>query len=108
VDLEITGERRELPAAVDHAVYRIIQESLTNVLRHAVPATATVRVGYHPDQLIVEVTDSGRRPPGNGSGNGIPGMRARADAVGGELTAGASPQGGFRVQARLPLHPSTS
>jgi signal transduction histidine kinase len=108
VDLDITGERRELPAAVDHAAYRIVQESLTNVLRHAVPATATVRVDYHPDVLIVEVTDSGRRPPGNGSGNGIRGMRARADAVGGELTAGPSPRGGFRVVARLPLHPSTS
>jgi signal transduction histidine kinase len=108
VRLQVTGERCELPAAVDHAAYRIIQESLTNVLRHAVPATATVRVDYHPEQLMVEVTDSGRHPPGNGSGNGIAGMRARADAVGGELTAGPCPHGGFRVIARLPLHPPMS
>ena len=106
VDLDVTGQRRELPAAVDHAAYRIVQESLTNVLRHTAQATATVRVGYHPDELVIEVTNTGRRATGRGSGNGIAGMRARADAVGGELTAGPRPQGGFQVVARLPLHHS--
>ena len=111
VDLLMTGDRRELPAAIEHAAYRIVQESLTNVLRHAAPATATVRIAYGSDELAVEVTDTGRRRDGSvsgtgGTGRGITGMRARAVAVGGALDAGPRPDGGFLVLARFPLRHS--
>jgi signal transduction histidine kinase len=82
-----------------------VQEALTNVTRHAGPASATVLVGYGSKELTVQVDDDGRPPAGNGAGqgNGIRGMRERAAALGGELAAGPRPGGGFRVQARLPL-----
>jgi signal transduction histidine kinase len=104
VDLLVTGERARLPGAVDLAAYRIVQESLTNVLRHAGPAAATVRVSYEPDALDLEISDDGRgaaAPDGHG-GHGIVGMRERAAAVGGSLEAGPREGGGFRVHARLP------
>jgi signal transduction histidine kinase len=106
VEVAVTGERASLPAAVDLAAYRIVQESLTNVVRHAGPATATVRVGYQPDALVVEVADTGRGRPSGAArpgGHGIAGMRERAAAVGGTLQAGPSGDGGFLVRARLPL-----
>jgi signal transduction histidine kinase len=106
VEVAVTGQRAGLPAAVDLAAYRIVQESLTNVVRHAGPATATVRVGYEPDALVVEVADTGRgRPLGAArpGGHGIAGMRERAVAVGGTLQAGPSADGGFLVRARLPV-----
>ena len=79
------------------------QESLTNVVRHAGPARATVRVAYGPGEVVVEVTDDGSRAgPPDRSGNGIAGMRERVAAAGGELEAGPRPEGGFRVKARLP------
>jgi signal transduction histidine kinase len=118
----VEGTPRPLPAGVDLAAYRIVQEALTNVTRHAGPATATVLVGYRPNQLVIEVTDDGRgpAPDDNGmesalgrrpagpdqrsrSGNGIRGMRERAAALGGTLEAGPRPGGGFRVRASLPL-----
>jgi signal transduction histidine kinase len=103
---ETAGERGPLPAAVDLAAYRIIQESLTNVARHAGRATATVRLSYAPGWLGIEVSDTGRLPAaGTGrasAGSGIAGMRERAAAVGGTLTAGPRPGGGFAVTARLP------
>jgi signal transduction histidine kinase len=103
VDLEVSGERRPLPAAVDLAAYRIVQESLTNVVRHAGQASATVRIAYEPRQVTVEVTDDGRHAaPSPSGGHGIVGMRERATAVGGSLEAGPRPEGGFRVVARLP------
>jgi signal transduction histidine kinase len=105
VRLEVTGRAVELPAAVDLAAYRIVQESLTNVVRHAGPASATVRVGYEPHDVVVEITDDGRaRVNGatRGGGQGIAGMRERAAAVQGTLEAGPRPEGGFRVLARLP------
>jgi len=95
-----------LPAAVDLAAYRIIQESLTNTIRHAGPATAAVSLGYQDDELRIDVTDTGRGQPviaGNGGGHGLAGMRERAAAVGGTVEAGPGPSGGFRVAARLPL-----
>ena len=102
----VTGEPVPLPAAVDLAVYRIIQESLTNTIRHAGPATAAVSLGYARDELRIDVTDTGRGQPvsvtGNG-GHGLAGMRERAAAVGGTVEAGPGPAGGFRVAARLPL-----
>jgi signal transduction histidine kinase len=95
-----------LPPAVDLACYRIVQESLTNVVRHAGASSVTVTVAADGDTLVVEVTDDGPGAPGAGNGNGtrqgIVGMRERARALGGTLEAGPRPEGGFRVSARLP------
>jgi signal transduction histidine kinase len=107
VTVQTVGEARPLPAAVDLAAYRIVQESLTNVARHAGQATATVRLTHGPDRLDVEIRDDGHAPATNGSfpgsGSGIAGMRQRADALGGRLEAGPRPGGGFVVTAHLPL-----
>jgi len=106
VRTEISGTPKTLPAGVDLAAFRIVQEALTNVARHAGHATATIRVGYGEDDLTVQVDDNGNgtgQPSTSGGGNGIPGMRERASALGGELEAGPRPGGGFRVLARLPL-----
>ena len=103
VDLVHDGERARMPATVELTAYRIVQESLTNVLRHAGPARATVRLTHAPDALLVEITDTGRGPAGDDGGQGITGMRARAGAVGGTLEAGPGRNGGFTVRARLPL-----
>ncbi|MEU8121118.1 sensor histidine kinase [Spirillospora sp. NPDC049024] len=108
VEAETTGERRPLPAGADLAAYRIVQESLTNVTRHAGPGpvTARVRIAYGEHEIVVEVEDDGRgvsplddRP----AGSGIRGMRERAAALGGAFDAGPRPGGGFAVRARLPL-----
>lgn len=155
VRLEVTGDKVALPPAVDQAAYRILQESLTNVLRHAGPdASATVRICYRPGDVVITVADDGHsgsvRSPspadvtaaadgkaaadgttatgettparettpaegtapaglgsaadaGQGGGHGITGMTERAAALGGELTAGPRPEGGFQVTARLPV-----
>jgi signal transduction histidine kinase len=118
VRLTIEGERVTLPAAVDQAAYRILQEALTNVLRHAGrEATATVRLRFGSDALTISVTDDGdgqaaadRGPDGGdgGTGHGITGMTERAAALGGELTAGPRPDGGFGILARLPLRSGQS
>jgi signal transduction histidine kinase len=106
VELVVSGQPAGLSAAVDLAAYRIVQESLTNVVRHAGASRATVRVAYEPERVLVEVTDDGRTRAGSwrrpGGGHGIAGMRERASALGGELAAGPRPEGGFRVLARLP------
>ncbi|HEY7361537.1 MAG TPA: histidine kinase [Streptosporangiaceae bacterium] len=107
VRAETEGSVRPLPFGVDVAAYRIVQEALTNVARHAGPATATVRVIYGEDDVTVQVDDDGRGRPGapqqSASGNGIAGMAERVAALGGELSAGPRPEGGFRVRARFPL-----
>jgi signal transduction histidine kinase len=105
VRTRVEGTPRPLPAGVDLAAFRIVREALTNVTRHAGPASAIVLVGYGSEELTVQVDDDGRGPAGNGAGqgNGIRGMRERAAALGGELAAGPRPGGGFRVRARLPL-----
>jgi signal transduction histidine kinase len=107
VRTEVEGTPRPLPAGTDLAAYRIVQESLTNVTRHAGPASATVLVRYGQDNLTVQVDDDGTGPLAtrtNGpGGTGIRGMRERVAALGGELSAGPRPGGGFRVLARLPL-----
>jgi len=112
VRTRVEGTPRPLPAGTDLAAYRIVQESLTNVTRHAGPASATVLIAYGDTDLTVQVDDDGRGPAatGNtgsakGNGNGIRGMRERVAALGGELATGPRPGGGFRVQARLPLEP---
>jgi signal transduction histidine kinase len=108
VALEVHGDQRPLPASVDLAAFRIVQESLTNVVRHAGAGAATVQLTYAERELELQIDDDGRgavahRPRGIGTGNGIAGMRERATALGGELDAGAGEAGGFRVRARLPL-----
>jgi signal transduction histidine kinase len=106
--LTVTGEPFPLPAAVDLAAYRIVQESLTNAIRHAGPATAEVCLGYGEAELRVSVADTGRGPPAGASGasggHGLAGMRERAATVGGSVETGPRPGGGFRVAARLPVH----
>ncbi|MET7750945.1 histidine kinase [Micromonospora sp. NPDC005367] len=106
VTVQIDGEPRALPVAVDLAAYRVVQESLTNVLRHAGPATAAVRIRYAPTEVEVEVTDTGRGVAEGGpatTGSGLAGMRERVTALGGSFAAGPAAGGGFRVHARLPL-----
>jgi signal transduction histidine kinase len=99
-----SGTPRPLPPSVDLAAFRIVQEALTNVTRHAGKATATVSLTYGDSGLTVQVEDDGRGMGGNGSGggNGIRGMKERVSALGGELEAGPRPGGGFRVTASLP------
>ncbi|MGC5017892.1 sensor histidine kinase [Micromonospora sp. DT47] len=106
VTVTVDGEPRTLPVAVDLAAYRVVQESLTNVLRHAGQATAAVRLRYAPADIAVEVTDTGRGAPtgpGPGGGYGLAGMRERVTALGGSFSAGPDPGGGFRVSATLPV-----
>jgi signal transduction histidine kinase len=104
VESEVRGEPRSLPASVDLAVYRILQEALTNVARHAQPASALVRLTFADEHVTLEVEDDGSR---NGTvpiaGNGIAGMRERVAALGGDFSAGPRAESGFRVAARLPL-----
>ena len=106
VRVEVEGDRRPLPPGVDRAAFRIAQEALTNVVRHASGATATVRVAYGDDAVTLQVDDDGNGTPAkdaSGSGNGITGMRERASALGGRFDAGPRAGGGFRVRAWLPL-----
>lgn len=103
-----TGDRGELAAAVDAAAYRVVQEAMTNTHRHARARTGTVAVTYAADEVTVEVGDDGTAPsgPAEGSGGqGLVGMRARVEALGGTLGAGPARPGGWRVVARLPRHP---
>jgi signal transduction histidine kinase len=104
VDLRSEGEARPLPPGVDLSAYRIVQEALTNTLRHAGAARAEVVVRYGGAGVEVEVTDDGRGPGANGAagGNGLTGMRERVGMFGGELEVGAREGGGFRVRAMLP------
>ena len=112
VSVAIEGERVPLPPGVDHAAYRILQESLTNVLRHAGPdASAAVCLRYEPGALTIRVTDDGAGDDGGGaapSGHGLAGMTERAAAVGGQLSAGPRPGGGFEVSARFPVSAARS
>jgi signal transduction histidine kinase len=104
VEVRIEGTRPELSLGLDLSAYRIVQEALTNVVRHAGPATARVRIRYAPDSVDVEVVDDGRGgDPRPGDGHGIAGMRERAALYGGSLEAGPLPGGGFRVAAHLPV-----
>jgi signal transduction histidine kinase len=110
VDVEVTGQPAPLPSGVDLAAFRIVQEALTNVTRHAAARSATVRLVYGDGDLVVQVDDdgigtTGWSPNGVGrdGGNGIAGMRERASALGGTVRAAARPGGGFRVRAWLPV-----
>jgi signal transduction histidine kinase len=122
VELTVTGERALAPG-VDLAAYRVIQEALTNVIKHADPARSVVRIEYGPCELLISVSDDGRpadmrtpgpapglarpQPPGAG-GRGLIGLRERIAIYGGELDAGPRLGGGWRVQARIPLEPDAA
>jgi signal transduction histidine kinase len=101
----VSGPPRVLPAEVDRAAYRIVQEALTNVARHAGQASASVHIGYGPAALTVRVDNDGRAAPRPtpATGVGLIGMRERVAALGGRLRAGPRPDGGFRVHAELPM-----
>ncbi|WP_112465928.1 sensor histidine kinase [Streptomyces triticisoli] len=103
--LTIEGQRHDVPAAVDRTVYRIVQESLTNVARHADAATASVRIDCRPDTLAIRVDDDGKATPATAPvpGLGLLGMRERVTALGGRLRAEPRGEGGFTVQAELPV-----
>lgn len=103
VELEIAGTPRALPAGVDLTAYRIVQEALTNALRHAGTATARVRVGYLPDELRLEIEDTGCGAADAPPGRGLIGMRERVALLGGDLEVADADGGGFRVAARIPM-----
>jgi signal transduction histidine kinase len=119
VDVAVEGPPRPLPAVTDLAAFRIIQEALTNTVRHAGPATASVLVAYGADDVRLEVLDDGRggrsrsgegnpAPNGSGSGHGLRGMRERAAAAGGTIEIGPRADGGFRVAAWFPARDETT
>jgi signal transduction histidine kinase len=106
VEVRVLGERRPLPAGIDLAAYRIVQEALTNTLKHAGAAPTEVHLRWGEDELELEILDrggDGTARNGTGGGHGLVGMAERVRLYGGELEAGPRPAGGFRVRARLPL-----
>jgi signal transduction histidine kinase len=114
VDVSVRGERPRLPAGLDLAAYRVIQEAVTNVIKHAAADQCQVTVACQEDTLMLEVTDNGRGPAASddgelpAAGNGIIGMRERAAMYGGEIRAAPLPGRGFRVTARFPLAPTAA
>lgn len=108
VELRVEGRPGELPPGVDLAAYRVVQESLTNVVKHARASRAVVSISYTPTELHITVVDDGRRmPKGNRLGHGLVGMKERAALYGGSLEAGPQPGGGFGVHACLRLEEQT-
>ena len=108
VNVSVEGQPRAVPREVDLAAIRILQETLTNVVRHAQATRAQVRVVHGPGHLLLEVDDDGRRPdtrPPVTHGSGLAGMRERVAALAGQFEAGPRPARGFRVRARLPSGP---
>ena len=109
MDLDVRGERPQLSAGLDLAAYRIIQEAITNVIKHAATDSCQLSVAYQDDALTLEITDSGSAgrsaSGGNGSpaGHGITGMRERVGMYGGQFRAAPVPGRGFRVTAVFPL-----
>ena len=100
--------QRDLPPGLNLAAYRVVQEALTNVMKHAGQAKTTVRVQYRPAELLITVCDDGSSAaatPGGG-GRGLIGLRERIAVYGGELDAGPRPGGGWRLAARIPLEPA--
>ncbi len=113
VDVTVEGTPVALPSSVELSAYRIIQEALTNALKHAGPAHASVKMRYAPDSLGLEITDDGQGVVREGErerkgGRGLIGMRERVGLFGGELNAGPRPEGGFRVSASFPLGDSSA
>ena len=105
-ELTIEGECKALPPGVDLTAYRIVQEALTNVLKHAGAARARVSIRYGRDRLALEVTNDGRISENGQPGHGLVGMRERVTLYGGTFEAGPAPRGGYAVRAELPLNPS--
>jgi signal transduction histidine kinase len=105
VDLRIDGERRELPVGIELSAYRIVQEALTNALKHAGEAHAAVRIRYGDDSLELEIVDDGAEEANRlaGGGHGLVGMRERVALYGGRFDASPNPGGGFVVRAKLPI-----
>ena len=104
VELRIEGDPVQLPAGVDLTAYRLVQEGLTNALKHAEAQRAEVVVRYRDGYVELAVSDDGRGGgSGDGSGHGLVGMRERVSVYGGELEAGPRPEGGYRLRARLPI-----
>ena len=102
--LNLDGEPFPLPRAIDLSAYRIVQEGLTNALKHAHAGHADVTVCYRQDEVELEVADDGNgAPTTNGVGHGLIGIRERVNIYGGEMSAGARPSGGFILSARLPV-----
>jgi signal transduction histidine kinase len=109
VDFVVRGQRRPLPSGIELTVYRLVQEALTNTVKHAAGASVHVLVEYAGDHLRVEVTDTGGRPgatAGTGTGRGLIGLRERLAVYGGTLHAGPRLTGGYRVRARIPMEDS--
>jgi signal transduction histidine kinase len=106
VSVTVSGERRDLPPPVDRTAYRIVQEALTNVARHAGPATASVHLEYRDGQLAVQVDDDGKGGAAE-PGVGLTGMRERVTALGGSLQVGPRADAGFSVRAVLPVEASS-
>jgi signal transduction histidine kinase len=112
VHVHVEGERVALPTGVDLTAYRVVQEALTNTLKHGGRAQASVTVSYEPNELVLSIEDDGVGPDGSreelgelGGGHGLVGMRERVELYGGLLQAGSRPGGGFAVRARLPTRP---
>ena len=104
VRLHVDGDPFPLPRSIDLSAYRIVQEGLTNALKHAHASNAFVTFHYAPDELQIEVRDDGEgRSTSDGLGHGLVGIRERVKIYGGEMTAGAAPEGGFVLGARLPI-----
>jgi len=105
VDLKVEGEATKLPASVDLAAYRLVQEALTNTLKHAHAHQAEVLVRYGDGEVEVVVADDGNGAGGGeGGGHGLVGLRERIAVAGGDLDAGPRTGGGFQVRARLPMN----
>ena len=107
VELHVSGERRSLPAGLDLAAFRVVQEGLTNALKYAERAPTDVHVRWGERELELEILDRGPGPArermGGDGGHGLVGMRERVKLYGGELEAGRRRGGGFRIRAKLPL-----
>jgi signal transduction histidine kinase len=103
VEVDWRGRRDPLPADIDRSAFRIIQEAVTNVVKHAGSGQCGVSIDQRDEELSIEITDSGRGGVVTGTGYGITGMRERAALLGGDFSAGPRPGGGFRVTARLPV-----
>jgi len=104
VELHVDGQPFPLPRGVDLSAYRIVQEGLTNALKHARASDADVIVRYRPDELEIEVRDNGQGyATSDGQGHGLVGVRERVKIYGGEMSAGASDEGGFVLSTRLPV-----
>jgi signal transduction histidine kinase len=112
VELRVHGDPVELPAGIDLTAYRIVQEALTNALKHAGSARASVTVSYEPNEVVLSIEDDGEGPRDGselseaGGGHGLMGMRERAELYGGRVQAGRRRGGGFAVHARLPTRPA--